>query len=146
MNNELAAQIKKEQKYVQEMLVQLERTRALASQLETELQNEKEYGLELVTDKKKHESRAQTVEAENRNCTAQVSALKQTLGNKTRDIMLLTARLEAREAETVTEMPPSDKSLQEQLRAAVSFISISNCMPLMYWALFLVFIFSNHRI
>lgn len=133
MNEELSAHVKKEQRYVQETLVQLEAARTLVTQLETDLQKEKEYGLELVIDKKKHKSYAQTLEAENRNCTAQVSALKQVLSNKTQHIMLLTARLEAREAEAVAEVPPSsDKHLQEQLHAAVSVINISDCMLLMY--------------
>jgi seryl-tRNA synthetase len=142
-NEGLTAQVKTEQGYVQEKLVQLEAARTLAIQLETDLQKEKEYGLELVTDKKKYKSHAQTLEAENRNCTAQVSALKQMLSNKTEDILLLTAQLEARKAETVTEGPPSDKCPQEQLRAAVSFRNVSDCMSLMYLTLSMVLVFSK---
>jgi seryl-tRNA synthetase len=146
MNEELAARVKKEQKYAQETLVQLEAARTLATQLETDLQREKEYGLELVTDKKKHKSRAQTLEAENRNYTAQVSALTQMLGHKSQHIMLLTARLEAREAEAVPDGLPSDKHLQEQLHAAVSSINISDCTSLTYRTLSVVPVLSNYSI
>jgi hypothetical protein len=146
VNVELRAQVKKEQRYVQEMLVQLEAAHTLATQLETDLQKEKEYGLDLVIDKKKHKSRAQTLEAENRNCTAQVSALKQMLSHKTEDVLLLTARLKAREAETVIEVPPSDKCLEEELHAAVSFINVSDCMSLIYLTLSMVLIFSEYSI
>jgi seryl-tRNA synthetase len=146
VNEGLTAQVKTEQGYVQETLVQLEAARTLATQLERDLQKEKEYGLELVTDKKEHKSRAHTLEAENRNCTAQVSALKQMLSNKTQDILLLTAQLEARKAETVTEVPPSDRCPQEQLRAAVSFRNVSDCMSLKYLTLSMVSIFSKYSI
>jgi seryl-tRNA synthetase len=121
VKEELVARVKKEQQYVQDTLIQLEATRILAEQLETDLQKEKEYGLELVTDRKKHKSHAQALEAENRNYTAQVSALTQMLSNKTKHIMLLTAQLKAKEAEEVDSGQLSEKHLQLQLHAAVSF-------------------------
>lgn len=122
INGDLITHVKKEQQRAQETLTQLEAARTVTAQLETELQKEKEYGLELVIDKKKHKSRLWTLETENRNCTAQVSALTQMLDNKTQHIMILTAQLEARESMEVFTGQQSEKKMQQQLYAAVSYI------------------------
>ena len=125
--SELQASIQKSEDLVQDMLHQLESSRTQAEELEKELLKEKEYGRELKIDTKRCKSRSWIISQENRNMTVRLKVMSEQLDNTTQEILLLTAKVEARKSAVV---PTAESSLPELQEKFEKLVCVKQATPL----------------